>query len=210
MPCTVVGRPQHGHRLFAALYDRVTAASERKFVVRHRAQLLGLLDGKVLEIGVGTGANFPYYPPAAEVVGIEPDPFMLRRAEVRLARSGRPNITLQSGSAERLLFADQSFDHVVSTLVLCTVADPLQALAEIRRVLKSGGALHIIEHVRAEGWLGHAQDLLRPAWQFVGAGCVLNRRTAELIQAAGFRIETLVPDRIGFGIPMLVGTARPT
>lgn len=210
MPCTAAQRPQHGHRLFAAMYDRVNVASERKYVIRHRTRLLGSLGGKVLEIGVGTGVNLPYYPSAAEVVGIEPDAFMLRRAEAKLARSGRSNITLQSGSAERLPFPQQSFDHVVSTLVLCTVADPLRALAEIRRVLKPGGALHFIEHVRAEGWLGHAQDLLRPLYQYVGAGCVLNRRTADLIQAAGFHFETLGSDRMEFGIPMLVGTARPT
>lgn len=202
-------KPRRGHRLFAALYDRLNAGSERRFVARHRSQLLGSLQGKVLEIGVGTGANVPFYPPTAEVIGIEPNPFMLRRARAKLARSGRSNITLQPGSAERLPFPDQSFDYVVSTLVLCTVADPGRALAEIRRVLKPGGALHFIEHVRGAGWWGHAQDLLRPIWQYVGAGCTLNRRTAELIEAAGFRIEHLARQRMELGIPFLIGTARP-
>lgn len=202
-------RPRRGHRLFAALYDRLNAVSERRFLTRHRARLLGSRQGKVLEIGVGTGANFSFYPETAAVIGIEPDPFMLRRARIKLSRSGRLNITLQPGDAEALPFPDQAFDYVVSTLVLCTVVNPAQALAEVRRVLKPGGSLLFIEHVRGEGWLGHAQDLLRPLWRYVGAGCTVNRRTAELIGRAGFRIDQVATQRMQLGIPFLIGTAHP-
>lgn len=201
-------RRQPGHRLFAAFYDPMTRVGERRIIGGCRHELLAGLSGSVLEIGVGTGANFPYYSSAAEVIGIEPDQFMLRRAEAKLARSGKPAMALRRGSAEEIPFPDQAFDRVVSTLVLCTVQDQLQALAEIARVLKPGGSLHIIEHVRGEGILGRLQDGIRPGWQAIAGGCVLNRRTGEALQRAGFGIGQLRTHRLLFGVPLLVGTAR--
>lgn len=198
-----------GHRWFAALYDSLNRGFERRFLGRLRARLLHDLTGKVLEIGVGTGVNLPYYPSAADVVGIEPDPFMLRRAREKLAGAARPMTEFRQGAAEALPFEDGSFDHVVSTLVLCTVADPSRALSEIRRVLNADGRLHFIEHVRADGWLGRIQDLIRPAWRYVGAGCNPNRPTRQLIEEAGFRLEQLETRTMQFGIPILIGTARP-
>ena len=174
-----------------------------------RARLLQGLRGRVLEIGVGTGLNFAHYPDDADVTGIEPDPFMLRRARRTLANTARQNITLRQAAAEDLPFPSHTFDHVVATLVLCTVPDPARALSEIRRVLATDGKLHFIEHVRGEGLVGVAQDLVRPVWKFFAGGCIVNRRTAGLIAAAGFHIEALETVRTDFGIPIIAGVARP-
>lgn len=199
-----------GHRWFAALYDPLNRSMERRLLDSRWRELLGSLSGKVLEIGFGTGANLPYYGDSAEVVGVEPDPFMLRRAREKLARLGNPRIELRQAGAQELPFAEHTFDHVVSTLVLCTVADPRRALAEIRRVLKPDGRLHFIEHVRAEGHLGRVQDVIVPVWKYIGAGCHPNRRTGQVLEQAGFRIERLETVTAPLGIPILVGTARPT
>ena len=130
-------------RVFALAYDPFLAAAERRGLARERARLLGTLRGRVLEIGAGTGLNVPHYPPDADVVYTEPDPHMA-------ARLRRRGVEVVEAGAESLPFEDASFDFVVSTLVLCTVPDVPATLAEVRRVLKPGGQLVFIEHVRAE------------------------------------------------------------
>lgn len=205
---TEVEKAEKGHPWFAALYDTLSRATERRLLAKLRARLLENLQGKVLEIGFGTGANLPYYPAGAAVVATEPDPFMLRRARKKLNEAGGLDVELRQAAAERLPFENGSFDHVVSTLVLCTVGDPERALSEMKRVLRMGGRLHFIEHVRAQGWLGRLQDLLRPVWRFFAGGCTINRRTGELISAAGFQMESLDTETIKLAIPILVGTAR--
>ncbi len=202
-------RCEKGLRWSAAMYDTLTRSTERRVMGKLRAQILGPIEGKVLEIGAGTGANLPHYTHAAEVVATEPDPFMLKRAQKRLEGVDHPKIELRQASAEELPFPDDTFDHAVSTLVLCTVPNPEQALAEIRRVLKPGGRFHFVEHVRAEGAIGRVQDVIRPVWKFFAGGCVLNRRTERLISDAGFAIESLEMRRMPPGIPMIVGVARP-
>ncbi len=172
-----------------------------------RAGLLGPLQGTVLEVGAGTGANLPYYTHAARVVATDPDPYMLRRARQRLRDLDHPAVDLQLASAEALPFADASFDHVVATLVFCTVPDAERALREVRRVLKPDGRFHFVEHVRADGAVGRAQDLIRPVWKVFAAGCVINRRTGELIERAGFVVQSLERRRLQFGVPLLVGVA---
>lgn len=136
----------NGHRWFAAFFDLQMRMMERGFMAEMRRQLLGDLKGDVLEIGAGTGANFEHYPTGARVTALEPDPYMLKKAEAKLAALGRTDITLQQSPAERLAFGDASFDTVLSTLVLCTVGDVPQALAEIRRVLRPGGEFRFVEH----------------------------------------------------------------
>ncbi len=116
-----------GHPIFAALYDAITRPAERKFLGPHRAYLVGAAQGRVLDVGSGTGINFEHYPPGAEVVGIEPDPHMLRRARARASRLGR-EVELLAETAEALPFPDASFDAAVATLVLCTIPDPARAL----------------------------------------------------------------------------------
>jgi ubiquinone/menaquinone biosynthesis C-methylase UbiE len=192
-----------GHRWFAASYDLMTRPSERRFGA-WRQRLLADLRGDVLEIGAGTGANFEHYPADARVVALEPDPFMLRRAEAKR----RPNIDLRQAPAEDLPFADASFDAVVATLVLCTVRDLPRALSEIRRVLRPGGELRFIEHVRGGGALGGIQDVVQPAWGWMAAGCHVNRRTEPAIVAAGFDLTAIERRKMAPWMPAIVGRAR--
>ncbi len=192
-------RQEQGHRWFAALYDRINAGSERRLGPRVRAPLLQDLRGRVLEVGAGTGANFGYYPPEATVVATDPDPFMLERAKNKLAQVGATNIQLRQANTEQLPFEDRSFDHVVSTLVFCSVPDVARGLGEIRRVLKLEGTFRFFEHIRNDesAFWGRAHDVLTPAWRWLGAGCHLNRRTQQAIEGTGFRIERM--DRVGVG-----------
>ena len=196
-----------GHRWFAALYDRMSRSEEKGFLGEMRRQLLADVSGDVLEIGAGTGANFAHYPATARVVALEPDPFMLKRAEKKLADLGRTNITLQRGPAESLPSADATFDTIISTLVLCTVADPGRALDEMRRVLRPGGRVLFIEHVRADGLGGRVQDAIRPLWGWFGAGCYPNRRTDETLRNAGWDVVIDQRRRIFRFVPLLRGHA---
>lgn len=180
----------HEHPFLAWAYDGLTAAGERR-LRPFRERLVGLAEGRVLEIGAGTGANFPYYRRADSVLALEPDPYMRRRAWRRLQGLGlQGTIRLVPGLAEELPLEDASVDHVVCTLVLCSVDDPARSLAEVRRVLRPGGSLRFLEHVRfEEGWKGWLQDRLTPLWRRLFGGCHLNRRTLDSIARAGFRLE---------------------
>ncbi len=201
---------EQGHRWFAALYDRINAGSEQHLGPRVRAPLLQDLRGRVLEVGAGTGANFGYYPPEAEVVATDPDPFMLERARKKLVESGARNIEQRQAGAASLPFEDASFDHVVSTLVFCTVSDARSALKEIRRVLKPEGTFRFFEHIRNDesAFWGRVHDVLTPAWRWFGAGCHLNRRTHQAIEGAGFRIKRMDRVRVGPGTWAIYGVAR--
>lgn len=197
-----------GHRWFAALYDKMSQSEEKGFLGEMRKQLLSDLSGEVLEVGAGTGNNFEHYPQSVRLTALEPDPFMLKRAADKLAILGRSNISLQEGPAERLPFNDASFDTVVSTLVLYTVNDVPASLAEIRRVLRPGGQLRFIEHVRADGITGGVQTIIRPIWGWFGAGCHPNRRTVETLRAAGFEVDVTERRKMMGFIPLLRGAAR--
>lgn len=176
---------------------------------RFRPVVAGEATGAVLEIGAGTGANFSYYRQAEKIVAVEPDPFMLRRA-VKRARHLGLDIEFRQAVAEALPFPDASFDAVVATLVFCTVTDPARALAEVGRVLKPGGTFRFIEHVRVEGGVAAGmQDVLTPVWKRVGAGCHLNRRTVDAVEAAGFEIVEMKQERPFPLLPLAAGVARP-
>lgn len=158
-----------------------------QLIARHKAALLQGLDGDVLEIGPGAGPNLVYFAPTVRWVGVEPNPYMHPYLRQNAARQGRP-VELRQGYAEELPIDDQSMDAVVSTLVLCSVRDQAQALAEVRRVLRPGGRFVFLEHVAAppDSRLRRVQNLVRPLWQTVGDGCQLNRETWHAIQDAGF------------------------
>jgi ubiquinone/menaquinone biosynthesis C-methylase UbiE len=180
-----------GHKWFAAIYDRMLASEEKKFLGAIRAEMLKDLTGNVLEIGAGTGVNFQYYQPGANVTAIEPDPYMLERARKR-ASEAKVAIELRQVAAEELPFPDASFDFVIDTLVLCSVSDPRKALSEIKRVLKPGGELRLYEHVRYKNPIGAlSQDLISPAWQWFGAGCHPNRNTERYLRDAGFELSNV-------------------
>jgi SAM-dependent methyltransferase len=178
----------------------------------HRRSVLEQARGRVLEIGAGTGFNAAHYPDTVdELVITEPGRGLLRRAERRAAESGRPATFIATG-AERLPFADDSFDTVVSTLVLCTAPEPDRALAEIRRVLKPGGRFLFMEHVRSEDErLARWQDRLERPWRVVAMGCHPNRATLARIEAAGFEVEELrrgeLPKVPPIARPMILGRA---
>lgn len=161
---TMRTRNDNGHPIFAALYDWLGGAAERGWMGRRRSRLLAEASGSVLEIGGGTGANLAHYREAAYVVVAEPDPFMRGKLRRKLGAARVP-VEVSEAGAEALPFSDGSFDAVVSTLVLCTVPDQGVALAEIRRVLRPGGRLLFIEHVRGEGSVAGVQDRILPVWK---------------------------------------------
>jgi ubiquinone/menaquinone biosynthesis C-methylase UbiE len=183
---------EQGHPWFAAVYDLLNAPAERGFLREVREDVIGGAAGRVLEIGCGTGASFPYYREVVtELVATEPDPYMLERARRRAHQLGR-HVDIRQAPAEALPFDARSFDTVVSTLVLCTVRDPARALAEVKRVLTPEGEFRFYEHVRYPHAFGAFwQDLVTPVWHRVFAGCHPNRDIVGLIRAAGFGITQL-------------------
>ncbi len=198
-------------RLFAAFYDLLNSSVEGR-VVPYRRLTAGLAQGNVLEIGGGTGANLPYYPPNTNVTFLEPDFHMIRRLKRQIQRqSCQASVVQQVG--ESLPFADASFDTVVTTLVLCMVRDADAVVREARRVLKPGGAFLFYEHVvsprpRGRWW----QRKLNPAWKCLTTGCNLDRDLTASIERAGFsNVEIDAFDlsvRLPVTIPNIVGIAR--
>lgn len=198
------------HPLFAALYETMGRRLEERLLGSLRRWVVGEAHGRVLEVGAGTGLSFPYYARDVQLVATEPDPHMLRRARRRAAALGLA-VDLHDAPAEALPFPDASFDAVVCALVLCTVGDLPRALAEAGRVLRPGGELRFVEHVRGQGWQARAQDLVTPLWRRVGAGCHPNRATVDAIRAAGFRATRLEEHPLPVPGPIVAGVAlRPS
>jgi ubiquinone/menaquinone biosynthesis C-methylase UbiE len=200
-------------RFFAAIYDRATAASEQAGLSAHRAALLREARGRVLEIGGGTGANLQFYSEDLhDLVITEPEDPMARRLARKVTGTSLPAHIVRA-AAEHLPFADASFDYAVSTLVLCTVADPARAIAEIHRILKQRGRLLFIEHVRADDpRLARWQDRLERPWRWFGQGCRCNRETVEYLERGGFSIVAIerreLPKAPPIVRPLVVGIAE--
>jgi SAM-dependent methyltransferase len=170
----------------------------------------GSVTGRVLEIGAGTGLNLLHYDWTLiqSLAMTEPDPFMRRRAQERIAGiplDVRSRVTIDDFAAETLAFAGETFDAVVSTLVLCSVSDLEQALREIYRVLKPDGQLRLVEHVRADGLAGKVQRLCQPVYGWLAADCQLSRATEVAIVETGFQLE--VVQRFSLGGPLFPGLA---
>jgi ubiquinone/menaquinone biosynthesis C-methylase UbiE len=166
-------------------YDAMMTLAEWTGLSRWRRWLTAGARGRTLEVGCGTGRNLPLYPPGVRAVGVDPGWENLERARRRA-----PAVPLVRASAEALPFRDAAFDTVVASLVFCSVPDPMQGLAEVKRVLAQGGALRMMEHVRSTRPLAaRVQDLVQPAWTWVAGGCHPNRDTERNVEAAGFRIE---------------------
>jgi ubiquinone/menaquinone biosynthesis C-methylase UbiE len=193
------------HPVFARCYARVGHLMDAE-IGDHRRRLLAGLAGRVLEVGAGNGLNFPHYPATvSEVLAIEPEPYLRRLAEAA-ARQAPVPIRVVAGTAEALPAPDGAVDVVVASLVLCSVTDPDQALAETRRVLRPGGSLRFYEHVRAEEpRLARWQDRLERPWGWLVGGCHPNRDTVAAIAAAGLRLVQL--DR--FDLKAMPPLARP-
>ncbi len=170
------------------MYDRMEAMSERRFSAR-RQKLWSLVQGpRVLEVGVGTGKNMPLWPRAVEVTAIDLTPGMLAIARQRAATLNL-KADLRLGDVQALEFPDASFDTAVATCVFCSVPDPVLGLRELKRVVRPGGQLILLEHMRSpNAFIGKAMDMLNPVVvRMMGAN--INRRTVENVQAAGWSIE---------------------
>jgi ubiquinone/menaquinone biosynthesis C-methylase UbiE len=172
------------------LYDALNSGLDRRGFGRRRERQVAQLRGDVLEVGAGTGRNMPRYRLAARVVALEPDRTYVRRLRDR-ADAAQVLVEVVEGRAEALPFSSESFDHVVTTIALCSVGDLDAALAEIWRVLRPGGSLHFLEHVRGEGGTARWQDRLTPLQRRVADGCHLNRDTAAAIESAGFQLAEI-------------------
>jgi len=204
------------HTLFAAAYDRMLAVSEVRGLAERRRRLLAEARGNVLEIGAGTGLNLSHYrsDAVASVVALEPDSAM-RRLLLQRVGAGPSGISYQVHEVgiEEAEFAEGSFDTVVATLALCSVADPDGAVRAACRWLAPHGRLLFLEHVRAPGMRGRLQRAVTPLWRRAAAGCRLDRDTLGVLRRAGL----VITDCERFAMPAggvlmstcVQGVARP-
>ena len=158
----------------------------------YRERVAGAAQGRVLDVGIGSGLNLPFYAPQVrEIFGLDPSPWLLARARSNAQHTPSP-VYLLEGSAERIPLADRSMDTVMLTWTGCSIPDVAMALDEMRRVLKPAGRLLFVEHGRApEPGVARWQDRINPFWQRIAGGCHLNRKIDDLLVAAGFRIDRL-------------------
>jgi ubiquinone/menaquinone biosynthesis C-methylase UbiE len=199
------------HPIFAAFYRWAGWLGDRAGFAAQRQRLLAHAEGVVVEVGAGTGLSFRHYPAGLQVLATEPDPHMLKAAR-RAARKTAANLTLEQAPAEALPLGDASVDTVVCILVLCSVPDQAVALAEAKRVLRPGGSLLLLEHVRAaDPALAHRQDRgERRQVRFAG-GCHPNRDTLRAVAAAGFDtggVRSVTLPGIKITSPGIAGVAR--
>jgi ubiquinone/menaquinone biosynthesis C-methylase UbiE len=171
----------------------IDLAMRNKDTTRVRADWVPLARGDVLEVGIGSGLNLPFY--SAEVhrvYGVEPSPELQKMARKRMAGQAIKVEFLSQSAEDDLPLSDRSIDTVVMTWTLCSIPDPLKALRQMKRVLKAGGRLIFVEHGRApDSGVAAWQDRLNPVWKRIGGGCHLNRKIDELLVQAGFQIEEL-------------------
>ena len=176
---------------FENWYDRLMLPLEKRRLGAIRRSIIQQAQGKVLELGSGTGLNFPYYSGVEEVAAVEPSAAMREQSQERASKARVP-ITIVAAQGEQLPFADNTFDTAVVTLVLCSVTSPEQTLQELRRVCKPSGKILLFEHVRlAHPMLGKLQDVLTPAWRQAFDGCHLNREPIKLLEKAGLRVHNV-------------------
>ncbi len=195
----------------SVVYDRFMQGSEEACLTEWRAELLAGIEGDVLEVGAGTGANLRHYSgDVGRLVATEPDPYMIAKLRKRSVQDRPKGLEIVETEVERMPFADASFDAVVATLVLCSVTDLDRSIAEIRRVLRPGGKLVYLEHVAAEDrpdryvW----QRRVEPFWKRVAGNCHLTRRTGAAIRSGGFEIEREVKDSMRKSNPITRATIR--
>ena len=194
------------------MYDRLLAKAEVGKLGRLRHDLVAPLSGMIIDVGAGTGVNLRHFGEDAHVMMVEPDRFMAAKLAVKAHDFGK-SVDVVLAPGEALPLADNSADHVLCTLVLCTAGDPSAVLAEAFRVLKPGGEVHFLEHVRSDDpKVARLQDHLRGPWSLLGCGCQANRKTGLLFTPAGFVVEHIDREHLSGCGPMvsevIVGTAR--
>ena len=204
------------HPVCARLYACQAERAEALGLAERRRALLSGLSGRVVEIGAGAGTNLPYYPPeVTELVAVEPEPYLRARLS-KAAAAAAPAVTVVDAVAEALPLEDGSVAAAVACLVLCSVEDPVRALAEFARVLRPDGELRFLEHVASPTRDADARSVppTPTVWPRLSGGCHLGRDTTALLTSAGFAIER--EERFAFGIPPLdppkthvLGIARP-
>jgi ubiquinone/menaquinone biosynthesis C-methylase UbiE len=196
-----------------AILPRLIHASMRQdLFLPYRQRLVREAEGRVLEIGFGSGLNLPLYLSPVEIIGLDPSRpalAMARRSEHAASRA----VGLLEASAETIPLASHSVDTIVSAWTMCSIPDVARALGEVRRVLKPSGRFLFVEHGRApDASVAKWQDRLTPIWKHVAGGCHLNRAVAPLVEQAGFRIERLDTGYMTGPRPltfMYEGSARP-
>jgi SAM-dependent methyltransferase len=202
------------HPIFARFFHLLSRSAEKELGA-HRDGLLAGISGRILEIGAGNGANFPHYPATvAEVVALEPEPFLRAKAEAAVRRAP-VTVRVQDGVADPLRFDDDAFDAAVASLVLCTVPDTGRALGELRRVLKPGGELRFLEHVRSDRpRKARMQERLDRSgvWPRLAGGCHCARAAVDAIELAGFELQEVRSFDLGPAWmpanPLVLGVAR--
>ena len=177
------------YQRIAPLYDLLDLPFEHRRYRRIRPDLFEALTGRILDAGVGTGRNIPFYPPGAEVIGIDLSPAMLARAEQRRKVLGA-TVTLQQMDVTRLSLPDNHFDAAVATFLFCVLPDELQvaALRELGRVVKPGGSIRLLEYVRPRGAVRRVVARLWEPWMAWAYGAGFDRRTEEHVPAAGLQV----------------------
>lgn len=196
-------------RLFAAGYDKLLAGTEEAGLRDLRASVIGDLEGTVVEFGAGTGLNLAHYGPAVtRIIATEPDPHMAKRlrAKVQDGLGGGPSrVEIVEAGAERLPVPDGEADAVVATLVFCTIPDAPAAMREAVRVLKPGGTLRFVEHVRSsEPKSARWQDRLERPWGMIAGGCHPNRDTLAALRATeGLQLTDVRDDHLPKSPPLV-------
>ena len=174
----------------SGIYNLLEWPIEQLWYKKWRQNLWQQIEGpKVLEIGVGTGKNIPYYPDDIELAGIDLSPKMLQRAKQLLATHQKSNVTLKEMDAQQLEFPDDTFDEVVATFVFCSVPNPVLGLWEARRVAKPGGKLYLLEHMRSKNkrFATIMKNLDNPIHYL--SGVHIARKTVKNIEKAGWAID---------------------
>jgi ubiquinone/menaquinone biosynthesis C-methylase UbiE len=189
-------------------------AMRNKQLMPFRERVIGAAEGRVLEVGVGSGRNLPFYrPPVREVLALEPAPRLVTMAQTA-SRGMRMPVSFMEASAEAIPLDEHSMDTVVTTWTLCSIPQATTALAEMRRVLRPGGRLLFVEHgLSPDAGVRRWQDRLTPVWSRISGGCHLNRPIPIMIKDAGFRVDRIETGFIAGPKPMTFmyeGSARPT
>lgn len=198
--------------LFVRFYDKFMKATEEACLIQWRKDLLKNVDGKLLEIGAGTGASLALYPKSAslEIYMSEPDQSMRSQLEEKVKVQNLTNVSVLSCPGEKIESEDDFYDYVFVSLVCCSVNDIEASLSEIKRVLKSDGRFIFLEHVAAESGSGRRkwQDRLNVFWRKLAGNCHLNRETEQHIKNAGFTILDIKRESMRKAIPLVRPTIR--